>query len=89
MVLAGQTMEYKWRLFVFAASIRPGSSPRHMSIPAPSDVTFGLLLLVQVQALLDIQIQGVVYALRARVFAYPEDLFSVWLMLAARYRGST
>ncbi len=29
------------------------------------------------------------FAIRARIFAYPEGLMSMWLMLAVRYRGST
>lgn len=42
----------------------------------------------QVVAVLGVQAQEMALALRVRVFAYPEDLFSVWVMLAAKYKGS-
>lgn len=42
----------------------------------------------QVMAVLGIQGHETTLALRVRVFAYPEDLFSVWVMLAAKYKGS-
>jgi len=42
----------------------------------------------QALALLSLQKRGKVMALRMKVWAYPEDVFSVWLILAAKYQDT-
>jgi len=64
--------------------------PLHHRSPSPADILAALLADPQVLAVLGSQAPGpgMALALRVRVFAFPEDLFSVWVMLAAKYRGS-
>ena len=62
--------------------------PQHHRHTDASAIASALVADAQGREVLLARAQGCAFALRVKVWAYPEGLFSVWLMLAVKHKGA-